>query len=94
MTISDSRRLLLRHGAGERPRSTLARGSGSDSAYTHRHLLDNSRSVLKLGQDFGTMVASEAANGKSRMNDTKKKVSYTGALAHKHNSSSILVHWA
>ena len=66
MTISDSRQLLLRHEAGKRSRSTLARGSRSDSAYKHRHLLENSRSVLKLGQDFGTMVASEPANGKSR----------------------------
>jgi len=81
MTISDSRQLLLRHGAGERPRSTLARGSGSDSAYTHRHLLDNSRSVLKLGQDFGTMVASEAANGKSRLIESEHGTPSLGVVS-------------
>ena len=38
-----------------------------DSAYKHRHQRENSRSVLKLGQNFSTRVASEAANGKCRL---------------------------
>ena len=66
MTISARRQLLLRHGAGKRPRSTLASGNGADLASNAWHFRQNSRSVWKLGQDFGTMVALEVANGKSR----------------------------
>jgi len=69
MTISTRRRLLLRHGAGKRTRSTLSSGNGADLASNARHFRQNSRSVLKLGQDFGMMAASEAANGKSRMKE-------------------------
>ena len=67
MTISTRRRLLLRHGAGKRTRSNLSSGNGADLASNAWHFRQNSRSVLKLGQDFGMMAASEAANGKSQL---------------------------
>ena len=43
--------------------STLARENGADLVFKRRQFRQHGRSVLKSGQDLGTVAAFEAANG-------------------------------
>ena len=60
---------VLRRLAGKRRHSTLASGNGSDLAFRSRHSRQNSRSILESGKDSVKMAASEAVNGKCRINE-------------------------
>ncbi len=67
MAISNRRQLLLRHGAGKCPRSTLASGNGSDRAFKHRPLSSAGSFGFEIGPESGGIAALESANGKSQI---------------------------
>ncbi len=66
MTISDRRQLLLRHGAGKRPRSTLSSGNGSDLGFKHRQVSSAWSFGFETGPKSGRIATLESANGKSQ----------------------------
>ncbi len=83
MTISARRQLLLRHGAGKRPRSTLASGNGSDLAFKHRQLSSAWSFGFEIGPESGRIVTLESANGKSQVKGLRLSILPShGVVAH------------
>ncbi len=58
---------LLRRVVGKRPPQHSCKRKWTDLAFKRRLFRQSGHSVLEWGRDFGTMAASEEANGKSQL---------------------------